>query len=450
MESDRAPARKQLFAQSIAAFIANLLVMGGLFGRDVYIAAAFGRTGAVESYFLALMVPLVAVQMVSSGVAVSVIPAYTKLIALGDPTRTRRFVESLGVRLGLLAVLVAIAVWALVSSGLSWLPRGRFDGDLELMKSLLIVLLPIALLDVGAALWAALLQAEGQVASAILSRIAVPIGGIAAASLFANVAGIYALAWGTVLGYVGQLVWNGVCLAKRGVSLVPRLNPSTPELAAATRQYLPMLASGAIGSLTSLVDNTMATLSGDLGAVSALTYGNRLATALTTAGSVAVSAALLPYLSRLHARRDFTEVRRTIRFLVSAILLASVPVTAGVVVFSGDITRLLFERGQFSPHDTALVARVQQFSVLQVPVFVTGIFLVRVISSMGRNGLLLYIAISNVLLNILFDYVFMRWMGVPGIALATSAVYTVALGIAACAVFVLLRREKEPSLDEGP
>jgi putative peptidoglycan lipid II flippase len=176
---------------------------------------------------------------------------------------------------------------------------------------------------------------------------------------------------------------------------------------------------------------------------------------LTTARTDAVSAAVLPYLSRLSAREDFAELRRTVRIVVSVILLVALPVSVLVLCFSEELVRLVFQRGQFNAADTLLVARVQRMFVLQVPVFVSSIFFVRVLSALRRNDVLLYIAIGGVLTNAVLDYVLMQWLGVAGIALATSLVYVAAALAGGSVVYFLLRERSTLSgagngLDSGP
>jgi putative peptidoglycan lipid II flippase len=444
----RGGALKRLFLQSAAASIANLCVMGGLFLRDVYAAAVFGRSAAVDAYFLALMVPQMAVQMLGSGLQASIVPAYTRVAGLGDAPRKRRLVEALNSRLLLFSGAVAAVLWVLGGSGLAWLARVGERSSSELAEHLLWVLVPMTLLEVMGALWAAFLQAEDRVVEAIASRLAVPLGAVLAMLLFAHSAGIYALAWGTLCGSAAQLVWRGASLRRIGTSLRPRLHRGSEELRGVLRQYFPVMLGGAIGSLTNAVDNTMAALSREPAAVSALSYGSRVATVFTTAGTVAVSAAVLPYLSRLSAREDFAELRRTVRIVVSVILLVALPVTVLVLCFSEELVRLVFQRGQFNAADTLLVARVQRMFVLQVPVFVTSIFFVRVLSALRRNDVLLYIAIGGVLTNAVLDYVLMQWLGVAGIALATSLVY-VGAALAGGSVVYSLLRERWPKAGDS-
>src|SRR6186713_485748 len=107
------PSLKRLIGKSAAASVANLCVMVGLFVRDAYVASAFGRSEAVDAYYLALMIPLLAIQLLGSGLPSSVVPAYTRVIALGDPLGKRRFVESLTLVTLVLSVALAALIWAL-------------------------------------------------------------------------------------------------------------------------------------------------------------------------------------------------------------------------------------------------------------------------------------------------------------------------------------------------
>jgi putative peptidoglycan lipid II flippase len=426
--------------------------MLALFVRDVYVASVFGRSQEVDAYFLALMVPVLSVQLLGSGLQSSVVPAYTKVIATGDAARKRRFVESLTFATLLLSVGVVAFIWLVGSPGLRLLSKDHGVEQSTLTQHLLDVLLLLAVFEGVATLWAALLQAEDRLVEPIVSRIAVPGGAVLGMVLFARYWGVHALAWGTVAGYLVQLVWRGANLARAGGSIVPRWHPASAELRAVFRQYLPVMIGGGIGALSSAVDNSMAALSPEPAAVSALTYGSRLVTVLTTAGSVAVSAAVLPHLSRLAVENRYAEIRRLSRWFVCAILSVGVPAASLLIFFSDDLVRLIFERGQFSAGDTALVSKVQALFAMQVPVFVVGVFFARVISSMGRNDLLLYITIASVTSNALLNYVLMQFIGVAGIALSTSVVYLLtALCAGGAARFVLAERLRiQPASQTAP
>ena len=104
-------------------------------------------------------------------------------------------------------------------------------------------------------------------------------------------------------------------------------------------------------------------------------------------------------------------------------MTASLPVVAVLWLLSEPIVRLMFERGAFTAEDTALVALIQGLYALQIPFYLAGALGSRVLNALSLNRVTAVIGMLNCITNLIFDYVFMIWLGLPGIALATSAVY---------------------------
>jgi putative peptidoglycan lipid II flippase len=120
------------------------------------------------------------------------------------------------------------------------------------------------------------------------------------------------------------------------------------------------------------------------------------------------------------ALNDWAGCRRTVRTWVGFAALVSVPIAALFIAASRLVVRVAFERGAFGPRDTAVVASVMAMYAIQIPFFVTSRVFYRFIVAMRRTDLALYCGVVNLLLDIVLNVVLMRWMGVAGIALATS------------------------------
>jgi putative peptidoglycan lipid II flippase len=97
---------------------------------------------------------------------------------------------------------------------------------------------------------------------------------------------------------------------------------------------------------------------------------------------------------------------------------------------------LLFEHGSFGVADTARVAKIQALYAFQIPGFLVGMVAARCLNALGRDRLILAVSGVNFTLNIVGNFVLLRWIGVPGIALSTATVYT----ISAAVLLVLCRR----------
>jgi len=119
------------------------------------------------------------------------------------------------------------------------------------------------------------------------------------------------------------------------------------------------------------------------------------------------------------------------------VLAVILPVTAGLMYFSEPIVRVLFQKGAFSAEAAQLVSSVQKASLLQLPMAVLLALEVRLTSALKVNRLLYRVAALSLLLTLGFDMIFMRWLGVVGIAFAGAAVRLVSSLYLSCKISML-------------
>jgi putative peptidoglycan lipid II flippase len=274
------------------------------------------------------------------------------------------------------------------------------------------------------ALWTMKLNAADQFAFASAIPILTPIITIVALVYGSDKWSIYALAAGTVSGAFAETVIIGWYLKSIGVNLMPRWFGSGPDLTQVMKQYGPGVAGALLMAGTVLVDQAMAAMLGP-GSVSALSYGGKVVSFALAIGATALGTAVLPHFSRMVAAADWDGVCHTLHTYASLILKITIPLTIVAIVFSEPIVRTLFQRGAFTALDTQIVSQVQIFLLLQVPVYLASILLVRLISALKANHILMWGCIINFVGNVLFNYIFMQWFNVAGIALATFMVYVI-------------------------
>ena len=263
---------------------------------------------------------------------------------------------------------------------------------------------------------------------------------------------------GLLGGTLAQAAWLAWALRQRGLSVrgiamshVPDAERAalTDALGRVRVQYLPAVAGAILMSATTLVDQSMAAWL-PVGSVSALGYGTKVSSVLMTVGAMALSTTLLPHLSALVARAEWTALRELERRLRWLLLGTTIPVTIVLVLFSAPIVHLLFERGAFSAAETATVSRVQAAYLLQVPGHLLGILYVRLISALQANRLLTIGSAINLVVNVALNVVFMRRYGVAGIALSTAGVYAVSCVYLAVSAHRRLRVAEAESLAAQP
>lgn len=416
-----------------AAFVVGGLTMTAKVAalvKDSLVAAKFGSGASLDAFLLALVVPGFLISVAAGTLPAALTPTYIAVRERDGVDAAHQLARATFAKA--FRVLAALSVVAAIASlAYGWLPGTHLDpATRRVLPMLALTLAPYTLLQGVCAAWAGLLAAERGYAASALAPIAQPVGMAIALLVFGASIGPSVLVLGLIGGTLVQgamFVW---ALRARGLPLWAWLTPR--DISAATRlassrvqsQYLPAMASTVLMSATAVVDQTMATWLPP-GSVSALGFGTKLSSVMMNVGAMALSTTLLPHLSELVARHEWHALRALTRRIALVILATTIPVTAGLIVFSAPIVKLLFERGAFSATETLTVAQVQSAYLLQLPVHLLGILYVRLISALQANRLLTIGSAVNLTVNIALNILFMRWFGVMGIALSTAGVYAV-------------------------
>jgi putative peptidoglycan lipid II flippase len=179
-----------------------------------------------------------------------------------------------------------------------------------------------------------------------------------------------------------------------------------------------------VSAASPLIDQVVAASLGT-GAVSSLNFGARVPLAVVGIGSLSLSTFVFPEFARLIVARDHSELREKVNRYTFLALIASIGLTLVLFAFSEPIVSLLFQHGAFTTADTVITSNIQALFLLQLPFHVSSMVLVRLISAFGRNYVLMAFGFIMVLVNTVADIVLAQWLGVPGIALATSIVFVI-------------------------
>ena len=388
----------------------------------------FGRSDALDAFLIAFLLPSFLVNLIAGSFNAAMIPTFIEVREReGKAAAQRLFSGVMVVSLGLLVGASAV-VGVLAPYFLPLLGSGFSLAKLMLTRHLLYALLPFILLSGLAVAWTAVLNAGEHFGLPALSAALTPLSIMALLVPLGKTWGIYTLAVGTVTGVGLQAALLGWLLKVRNVRLEPRWSGWEPSLRKVIGQYAPMLAGALLKGSTELVDQSMAAML-EPGSVAALNYARKIVSLFIVIGATPLGTAALPYFSQMVANRDWSGCRHTVKVYSRLILLVTVPITLALVAFSHPLIRIVFQRGAFTARDTGVVSRVQVLLSLQIPFYFLGNLGVRLISALKRNGVLLVIATLNMVDNIVFNLILMRYLGVAGIALSTSFVYFVSCAL---------------------
>lgn len=411
----------RIFGAAIVVAMGTTLVKLLAIAKELVVAYRFGTTQELDTYLIALTIPSFLLNIIAGSFNSALIPTYIKVREQkGIKAAQKLFAGATIWSIGLLTIATSI----MLAGAPVYLPKliaGFSPEKLALTYRLLWAISPMLILTGIGTVWSAVLNAGERFALVALVPMITPT--VTVIFLFTSPAwGVFDLVAGMVGGQLLEMAIVGTVLTKQGFSLRPKWYGFNADLQEVASQYLPAIVGTFLMCSTGLVDRSMAAMLPS-GNVAALDYGNRIVTLPIIIASTALSTAVMPYFSKMVASDDWHGIRNSLKHYLMLIFAGSLPLTGFIIVFSEPIVRLMLQRGSFTAADTLLVAHIQSCFAIQVPFYIGCMLVVRLISAMRKNYILMIGSAFNLAINIGLNYVFMKWLGVAGIALSTSFVY---------------------------
>lgn len=371
---------------------ASLLSIGAVasralgLAREMVIAGYFGATGAVSAFTVASTAPKMLYDFLIGGMLsaalVPVLSDYARLERRQTETGTTadsparhtqvgpnpELVRLVGALLSLSVVtLAALALlMAVFAPQVAKLLAGGFeDFDpalLPLTSRLLRLMAPVVWFVSMAGVLTAVLFALQRFTLPALASAIYNLGIVAAAPLLAGRIGIASLAIGVLAGSLAQFGLMAWDVHRAGLSF--RFRWSHPALARIVKLYLPIAAGLIVAQFQVGLDRRLASGTGvqSIAWMSKATTLQQLPLGMI---SVAISLAALPRLSQHFAAGDEDAYRATLARGMRMVLVLIAPLLIGLGLLAEPTVRLLFERGQFTVEDSAMV-------VLALEVYLVG------------------------------------------------------------------------------
>lgn len=409
----------------------------------IIIASKFEAQTALDAFYAANRPSETLVMILAGGILVSsFVPVFVNLLVQEERSAAWRLASAtfniILLLTGTLALLAGIFAEPLV--------RGILGRDFSpekqtLTVELLRIQLPSVVFFSLSAILVGTLNSHRQFLIPALTPAMYQIGQIFGAVVLGPALGIHGLAWGVVIGSALAVAIQIPSLLHLRAAYMPILDYRNRHVREVFRLMAPRMV-GAAAVQAMLWVNTLLASRYD-GAVYALTLGFMMMYMAQAAIAQSAATAALPVFSAQYALGKLDELRQTLVSVLRAEVLLSLPATAGLILLGKPIVRFLYERGEFTPHTTTMVAWALAWyaagllfhSVLEV--------LVRAYYAMhdtktpvlvGGTAMMLSIGLSLV-----FSALFERWGWMPhgGLALAVSISTSLETGT----LFLILRKK---------
>ena len=415
--------------------------------RELLIAASFGASAWTDAFNVAFRIPNLLRRLFAEGAfSQAFVPILAQTRSREGDDVTRRLIDAVATILfwalfatSALGVIAAPAIVWLMASGLQ-----RFDAAVVLTRWMFPYIGFMSLVALSAGILNTWKRFAVPAATPVLLNVAVIVAAAYGAPLFARwgIEPIYALGLGVMAGGALQLGLQVPALQRIGglprIGLAPasiRAAWAHPGVRRVLRQMAPALLGVSVAQLSLLVNTQIASHVG-VGAVSWLTYADRLMEFPTALLGVALGVVLLPQLSAAQAQGDSDGYAGLLDWGLRLALLLALPCAVALLVFPQALVASLYHYGAFSARDvgqTALALRaygVGLMGLIGVKILAPGFYARQDIRTPVK------IALVVLVLTQAMNAVFVPWFGHAGLALSIG----LAALINAVWLFVGLRR----------
>jgi putative peptidoglycan lipid II flippase len=406
--------------------------------REVFAASYFGVRPAMSAFTIAFQVPnLVRSLFADAAIQAAFVPVFTEQLEKGNKREAFRLASTLiylvTLVLGLLTALFILVAPVLVPVFVgAKVPHG-------LTVSLSQLLFPILVLLGTTGMVVGILNSYNRFAAFAISpffwNVAIIVVLVLLAPAFSQHDRIYAYAIGVLVGTVIQLAIPAWDLRHTPFRLLRVFDWRSLQVRRVFVLMLPVTLSLGLINFDLLVNSLIGALvSGD--APAAIDKAFRIYMLPQGIFAVAVTTVLFPTLARLAARRDYNDLRATMASGMRQITLLLIPAAAAILVLSVPMVRLVYQRGEFSAHDTELVATALFWFSFSLPFNGLYLLMTRTFFSLQRPWIPTAISGVNLVIDVIASFALYKPFGIGGVVAATGIATVAGVGAQA----VILRR----------
>lgn len=381
--------------------------------RDATLSRVFGAGVLMDSFFFAFIIPNLFRRLFGEGaLAAAFLPVYSELTR-DDPSAARQLASTVIARvmifLGAITIIGELLLFALSAA------RGHSTPAVWLMM----IMLPYMPLVCMVALLGAMLQVHGRFGPTAAAPIVMNLLIVAAAVGLAGTAGIddrahiAVVAAAVVVAGIIQMIWSLAAMRRNSWWTLQRDRAREPYRRV-LRQAGPMVVGLGVLQLNTFFDGIIASYPAtfgerifgvayplDLGAMSAVSFAQRLYQFPLGVFGIAVATAIFPLLSR--QANDSEAFGETVRRGLRLVVFIGLPASVGLILVREQLAAVILQGGEFTADDTQRVGSVLLGYAPAIWAYSMTHVLTRAFYARGDSKTAMKVAVSVVGLNLLLN-----------------------------------------------
>lgn len=414
---------KNIMKSTIAIMIITIISKLLGFGRESLIASVYGTSFSSDIYVFGIGITGMLFASIGDAIRTTFIPMLSDYIEHKSFEERNYFVNNILnivfiLSLILMFIGVAFGKYILLIFGPGFATKysqSDFISAITLTKIMFVSLIFISIQNV----LSAILQAH--------KEFVVP----ASMSIFYNIIIIgFLILFGKTYGAKGLIITLLVAYAIQAIIHIPKykalgykykfvFNLKDNGVKTILTLVVPVLIGTSISQVNFLVDRMLATNVGE-GAISTMNFANKLNLLIHSIISVSITTVIYSTLSSLNSKSDTEGYTNVLTKATNILCLVMLPATVGMMVLRLPLVNLAFRRGAFSADAAILTSSVLLFYAPGVTalgirdIFNRAFYAIKDTKTAMINGAI------GVIINIVLNLILVQFMGLNGLAFATS------------------------------
>lgn len=408
--------RDSLLGATLTVSVLAALVKLLGFIREALIAAYYGATAETDAFFFAEGMPNTFFPAVGCSLALAFTSLYVQKSATEGAEKSDRYASRMLLASTLLGLVLGVLGMAASPFLVPLFAPGFSGGQRDLAVTLTRLIMGTVVLTVLQYMLSAILNSKKHFMpsqTAALSHNAA----IIAIILLSHNRGMISLMAAVIAGMLIQVMVLFLCCRSQ-FTYTHGLTPFHADTRQLLRLALPILMGNSIVQLNSIVDKALGSTLPE-GSLSALNYANNLTAFVISVFITSLATTLLPTLTA-KAAEESEEFGRVLIRSIGSLSLVLIPVSCITFIDARDIVSTVYARGSFGQTAVSYTALALAW---YAPMFTwAGIreILTRAFYAVQNTKVPMRNSAVGVGCNIIFSLLFVRWLGLAGIALGTT------------------------------
>lgn len=414
--------------KKIILVIMTLTVLSKIlgFGRELVLSYYFGASFITDAYLVAIAIPSVIFGLIGAGINSAFIPMYSNIFEREGKKKAYNFASKLLFFL-LIVCTISLIIVFLFTSPIVKLFASGFSGEvLGLTIKYTRIAIFISYFVIITSLFTALLQINNKFYVAAL--IGVPFNLIYMIGIYiAYMKGNIYLPITAIIAFSAQSLMLYFQIKRLNYKFSFDFKFRDSYLKNTIILALPAIIGSSLEQVNYLVDKTIASRVGIIGGITLLNYASRLNLAISGIFISSLLVVFFPKVSKLVVQNDKTILKKEIDNVINFCIISSLPISIFIFIFNKEIILFLFQRGNFSENNAIISAKCLGYYGIAFTFIGLREIITKIFYALNNTKTPVINASIGIIFNIILNILLSSFLGLPGIALATtvSVIFTV-------------------------